>query len=39
MLVTHHLVMGVVLDALTIPLDPHQSPVDEVRQTVAALFT
>lgn len=38
-LVTHHLVMGVVLDALTIPLAPHQSPVDEVRQTVAALFT
>lgn len=37
-LVTHHLVMGVVLDALTIPLDPRQSPVDEVRQTVATLF-
>lgn len=38
-LVTHHLVMGVVLDVLTVPLDSRQSPVDEVRQSVAALFT
>lgn len=38
-LVTHHLVTGVVLDALTVPLDPSQSPLDEVRQAVAALST
>lgn len=38
-LVLHHLVIGVVLDALTVPLDPDRSPVDEVRHAVAALLT
>lgn len=37
-LVMHHLVTGVVLDALTVPLDPSQSPVDEVRHVVATLL-
>lgn len=38
-LVLHHLVTGVVLDALTVPLDPSQSPLEQVRQTVTSLFT
>ena len=33
----HHLINGVVLDAVTLPLDPERSPVQEVRAAVRAL--
>lgn len=37
-LVTHHLVTGAVLDALTVPLDPTRQPVDEVAEVIGNLF-
>lgn len=36
-LVLHHLVMGVVLDTLTVPLDPGRPPVEEVHMAASAL--
>lgn len=37
-LLMHHLVNGVILDALTISLDPDQDPVERARTAAAALY-